>query len=169
MRLDINEKYYKFCPNCKTKLQRKPIHGLERLFCPKCDFVFWNNPKPSTSIILSHQGKVLMLKRARNPLKGYWVLPGGYLEYGEKPEDGIRRETKEEIGKEVKVEKLVGVYLDDNDPRGISVDITYSGKGSLKVTLSEEHDEFEYFPLDKLPDKIAYQQREAISDWAKAI
>jgi NADH pyrophosphatase NudC (nudix superfamily) len=96
MSLSVHEKYYKFCPSCKVKLERKLIDGRERFFCPNCDFVFWNNPKPVVSILLHDNGRILMIQRANEPLKDYWCLPGGYVNYDEKLEEAIRRE---EIGR----------------------------------------------------------------------
>lgn len=54
--------------------------------------------------------EVLLVERAREPLKGYWSLPGGVLEVGELAEEAVRREVREETGLEVQVGKLVHVF-----------------------------------------------------------
>lgn len=167
MSLSPHEKYYKFCPNCKTKLARKLIDGRERFFCPKCDFIFWNNPKPVVSILFRGGNKILLLKRANEPLKDYWCLPGGYINYDETPEEAVKRETKEEASIDAAVEDLIGVYQIDNDPRGINIDIIFFGKSKGGIQLSDEFQDFGYFETDKLPDKIAYKHREAINDYLK--
>jgi len=51
--------------------------------------------------LIFEDGKILLVERAKDPLKGYWSLPGGILETGEKLEEGIRREVREETGLEV--------------------------------------------------------------------
>lgn len=104
MSLSIREKYYKFCPSCKTDLKRKIIDGRERLFCPNCDFIFWNDPKPAVSILLPQGEGILMLQGANEPSKDYWCLPGGYVNYGETPQEAVKRETKEETGADVSEE-----------------------------------------------------------------
>lgn len=115
----VHEKLYKFCPTCRTKLKRKLIDRRKLLFCSDCSFTFWNNPKPVTSVILHTNGKIMLLQRANKPLKNYWCLPGGYIDYEETPEEAIRRETKEEVSFEIgQLGSLVGVYRIDNDPRG---------------------------------------------------
>ena len=53
---------------------------------------------------------MLLVERGREPLKGYWSLPGGVLETGETLEDGLRREVREETGLEVKVSRLFEVF-----------------------------------------------------------
>ncbi|OGB73172.1 hypothetical protein A2Y26_03570 [candidate division CPR2 bacterium GWD2_39_7] len=116
-------------------------------------------------MLLENEGKVLLIKRSNEPLKDYWCLPGGYVNYGEEPTDAAIREAKEETDLDVKIEGLAGVYMIDNDPRGINIDIIYLGKilgGNLK--LNEEASEANYFDPDNLPNLIAYRHREAIED-----
>ena len=164
--INPREKKFKFCPTCSTELIRKKIDRRNLLACPNCSFIFWNNPKPVTSVILEREGKILLLKRGKEPLKGLWVLPGGYIDYEEKPEQAILRETKEETNLDIKITKLINVYQIDNDPNGINLDIIYAGKivsGAIKT--NEESAEYNFFALDELPELIAYKHREAILDW----
>ena len=60
--------------------------------------------------LILRRGRVLLVERGRQPLKGYWSLPGGVLETGETLEDGLRREVREETGLEVKVSRLFEVF-----------------------------------------------------------
>lgn len=60
--------------------------------------------------LIFRRGRVLLVERGREPLKGCWSLPGGVLETGETLEDGIRREVREETGLEVKVSRLFEVF-----------------------------------------------------------
>ncbi len=156
---------YTFCPSCATPLQRTLVDGNQRLACPACGFIFWNNPKPTTSIILAKDGNVLLLRRAHEPFKGYWVLPGGYVEYDEDPQTTIVRETKEETGLDVIVGGIVTTYLIDTDPRGNSVDIVFEGTVTGGTLTLQEHTQAEFFVPEKLPDPIAYKHREAIAIW----
>ncbi len=52
---------------------------------------------------------LLLIKRKYNPDAGYWSIPGGHLDLGEKTETGAEREAQEETGFKVKVTKLAGI------------------------------------------------------------
>jgi 8-oxo-dGTP diphosphatase len=60
--------------------------------------------------IIIDSGRVLLVERGREPLKGYWSLPGGVLEVGEKLEEGVRRETLEETGLEIEPLSVVQIF-----------------------------------------------------------
>lgn len=165
--MDIREQFYKYCPNCKKKLIKKLVDNISRLCCLDCGFIFWNNPTPVVSVVIHKNGEVAMLKRAKEPFKGYWVLPGGYINVEETVQEAVIREAKEEANIEITLEKLIGVYRIDDDPRGINIDIIYSAQSKGNVALSPEDSEFKYYKLNSLPELIAYKHREAIGDWSK--
>jgi 8-oxo-dGTP diphosphatase len=51
--------------------------------------------------LIFHRGRILMAQRGKEPLKGWWSLPGGALEVGESLDFAIRREVREETGLEI--------------------------------------------------------------------
>lgn len=53
---------------------------------------------------------MLLVRRAKSPLAGYWSLPGGVLETGERLEEGIRREVREETGLRVRPLHVVEIF-----------------------------------------------------------
>ncbi len=59
------------------------------------------------AVVVDDTDRVLVIQRSDN---GAWQLPGGILELDETPEDGMRREVREETGVEVRPERLTGVY-----------------------------------------------------------
>jgi 8-oxo-dGTP diphosphatase len=54
--------------------------------------------------------RVLLVRRASEPLKGEWSVPGGMLELGEKLRDGVCRETLEETGLQVEAGEVLDVF-----------------------------------------------------------
>jgi 8-oxo-dGTP diphosphatase len=60
--------------------------------------------------VIVHRNCVLLVRRATEPLKGEWSVPGGMLELGEKLRDGVRREVLEETGLEVKPIDVLDVF-----------------------------------------------------------
>lgn len=55
-------------------------------------------PVVGVGAVIVHAGRVLLIERANEPLKGEWSLPGGALELGETLEEGVVREVEEETG-----------------------------------------------------------------------
>jgi 8-oxo-dGTP diphosphatase len=64
-------------------------------------------PLVGVGAIIIHQSKILIVKRANEPAKGLWSVPGGVVELGEYLHKAIKREVKEETGLEVGIERLI--------------------------------------------------------------
>jgi len=94
-----------FCSRCGGEATRRVPHGedRERDVCLRCGAVHYQNPRVVVGTVVLHEGTVLLCRRAIEPRRGTWTLPGGFLEIGESASDGARRETREETGVEVRV------------------------------------------------------------------
>ncbi len=62
------------------------------------------------AVVLDAELRVLLVRRGQEPLLGEWSLPGGALELGERLEDGVRREVREETGLDIEPEEIVAVF-----------------------------------------------------------
>lgn len=67
-------------------------------------------PLVAVGALIIHKKKVLLARRAKDPFKGEWSLPGGAVEVGETVEDAVRREVCEETGIEVEITGVAGIY-----------------------------------------------------------
>jgi 8-oxo-dGTP diphosphatase len=68
------------------------------------------HPLPGVGALILRRNSILLVQRARNPLKGYWSLPGGLIEPGEKIADALKREVLEETGLIVRPKKLFEIF-----------------------------------------------------------
>jgi mutator protein MutT len=64
-------------------------------------------PMVSVGAVIVDEGRVLLVRRGNEPMKGHWTLPGGLLELGETLSDGVMREVREETGLIVEVLELI--------------------------------------------------------------
>lgn len=87
-----------------------PLDGDKRLVCSNCGFVVYQNPVPTVLAYISKGDKVLLVKRAINPYKGYWDLPGGFVELGQTIESALKREIKEELGVEINTMSFISSF-----------------------------------------------------------
>lgn len=62
------------------------------------------------AIVVREDGCVLLVRRRQPPRAGEWSLPGGLVELGERLEEAVQREVREECGIEIQVGPLVGVF-----------------------------------------------------------
>ena len=97
-----------YCSNCGEKNNFGQIDGNIRYHCSSCKTIHYQNPKPTATLILPKDDSVLFVRRAFEPAKGAWSLPGGFLELGETLEEGAKRELKEETNLNGEVVKLIG-------------------------------------------------------------
>lgn len=103
-------------------------------------------------MILIEDGKVLLIRRAREPFKGEWAIPGGRIEDDETAEQCAIREMKEETGLDTEIDRLVGIYSDpDRDPRGIIAAAYIVRKTGGELRSGSDAAEARWFSLDKLP------------------
>jgi len=90
-----------FCSDCGQTLEQKMVENRERLYCPNCSQINWQNPKPVAWTLLQKGKDYLLVKRAEEPDKGQWDIPGGFLEINESFKKAAVRELKEESNIEV--------------------------------------------------------------------
>ena len=78
--------------------------------CTACGFVFYIDPKLAVIALVPYQGGLVMVRRSIEPGYGLWVVPGGFVDVGEKVEAAVVRETREEASLNVRVVRLLNVH-----------------------------------------------------------
>ena len=88
----------------------------------------YRNPTPTVDTIIQKDSQILLVKRKNEPFKGYFALPGGFVNEGEKVEVAAKREVMEETALDVELVDILGVYSDPNrDPRGHIMSTVFIG------------------------------------------
>ncbi|MFZ2150361.1 MAG: NUDIX domain-containing protein [Minisyncoccia bacterium] len=110
-------------------------------------------------VIFDEKGRVLLVHRRDYDL---WNLPGGNLETGESPVEGVKREVKEETGFDVEIIKLFAVY---NKLGKNSINFSFLCRiTGGEATLNDEADQIEYFEIDKIPKNTVPKHVDSIMD-----
>ena len=100
----------KYCHFCGDRLTEKFHEGRVRLFCNSCQSPIYENPVPASCLVtIDEQERLLLVRRSVDPKKGWWCLPGGFMELQETPEEAGLRELAEETGLSGKIDMLLGV------------------------------------------------------------
>lgn len=158
----------KFCSACGCVLEDKFLEGRMRKWCSICKEIAYCNPLPVVACILTlDEGRsILLVKRAFDPKKGFWCLPGGYVEYGESTPEAAAREFKEETNLGVEATGLAAVVSSDGPTWRQIIVLGYfvSATGSLDaIKAGDDAKEVRSFPFDDLPE-IAFRTHSEIID-----
>jgi 8-oxo-dGTP diphosphatase len=120
-------------------------------------------------VLIENEHGILLVQRAHDPYAGWWMLPAGFVEYGEQAWDTAVREAEEETGLRVELTGLQGLYYGADDPRGVSHLAVYGARvvgGELYP--ADDACAIETFARDSLPERIAFENhRAAIDAWAR--
>lgn len=164
---------FRFCPRCGGRLSAGHPDGCadepEQPICDACGFIFWQNSKPCAAVLVLKDGRLLLVKRAVEPFKGQWDVPGGFLNEGEHPEAGAVRELREETGLEIRLTGLVGIFMgmDYYTTGGATLNVFYTGEvAGGEETAGSDATALRWFAFDEIPEQVAFAcNREAIRAW----
>jgi 8-oxo-dGTP diphosphatase len=118
-----------------------------------------SNDEPSaTSITLAvgaiviRDNHLLMVRRAQEPARGLWSVPGGKVERSEYLTDALKREVLEETGLEIDVGELAGFFeVIGDDDHYVIMDFLSTYSGSDVPRSGDDVDRVRWVPLDEVP------------------
>src|SRR5689334_5818548 len=114
-----------------------------------------NRPQLAVSAVIFRDGKVLLVRRARSPGKGFWSLPGGRVEFGESLHTALTREVDEEAGLEIDIVALAGwrEVLPGAGGGGHYLIMSFAARWKAnEPRLNEEHDDFKWVEPGRFGD-----------------
>lgn len=150
MKLELPE--YHFCPLCAAPVRVVQSEGRHRPVCTRCGHIIYVNPYPAACLVVIREGRLLLTRRAIEPQFGEWCLPGGFLEWGESPEEGAGRELLEETGLSAGTIDLFGAYDSITGLRRHVLLLAYVvRKWTGEPVAGDDASEVAWYDLDAVP------------------
>jgi len=132
----------------------------------------YDYPRPAVTvdaaIFRRHSGswEILLIQRGREPFKGMWALPGGFVEMDETLEEAVVRELKEETGLEgIHLEQLHTFSAVNRDPRHRTISTIFWGISTMELSnalAGDDASDAKWHEIDRLPE-LAFDHAEVMS------
>lgn len=134
----------------------------------------YRNPVPTVDSIIQRDSQILLVRRKKEPFKNHLVLPGGFVNEGERVEDAAKREVKEETALDIELMDILGVYSEpERDPRGHIMSTVFIAKISLgndKIEAEAQDDAaaIEWIDIEQVDNVgLGFDHKKIISDFKK--
>lgn len=160
--MSVNAQNFVYCPICAKTLEVRTEEERQIKICLGCNEKYYPKHdiavagivvKYNTFSYLGPHFETLMVLRNREPRKGLWSFPAGFVNFGEHPDDALAREISEEIGLSIVRSKLIEEVVSDDDPRSPKqqskfYQIVVTGK--IKNRDKEENTQIVWWILDSV-------------------
>jgi ADP-ribose pyrophosphatase YjhB (NUDIX family) len=155
---------WRFCPRCGAAGE----HRGPSFACPACGHVEWSNPAPGAQALIEQGGRVLLGRRGREPSRGLWDLPGGFVDEYEHPLDALHRELREETGLEIEPVEFLGIWMQPYEARNVLCLTWVARPTGGDERAGDDLVELRWFAPEELPapDELAFETYvEILSLW----
>jgi ADP-ribose pyrophosphatase YjhB (NUDIX family) len=160
---------FRYCPDCGSPLAppETPTERLTAQVCDACAAVHFRNAKPCAGALVTRDRQVLLGRRAIEPGKGMWDIPGGFLEPWEHPADAAIREVAEETGLRVLTTKLLTVVMDTYQDQFYTLNVYYLADiVDGQPCAADDLEELRWFTPASLPADFAFAHcRRVLEAW----
>lgn len=157
--------HIRFCVRCGAEMEVRDLAGLPRKACQRCDHVHFTDPKVGVGVVVLRENRLLLVRRAMEPERGKWALPGGFLDAGEDPRAKAAQEAWEEAGVEVEVTEVVDVF--GGTTGGADLFVLYAARWvSGEPRAGDDADGAAFFDADALPELAFESTRESVRRWS---
>jgi len=127
----------------------------------------WPRPMVTVDAVVfgffKNKAKLLLINRKKEPFKGRWALPGGFVGIDEEVEEAVARELAEETGlANIRLEQMHTFGKCGRDPRGRQITIAFMGvakKGLTKIKAGDDAIKAKWFDIEKLPKDLAFDHK----------
>lgn len=156
---------WRYCPSCGTVLDingsvTDPQAAQVAQVCSACGLARYANPTPVAAALVETPEGIVLVHNRDWPAKVFGLVTG-FVETGESPDDTARREVKEELGLDARLDHLIGFYpLRETNQLVVAYALTASGD----ITLTDEIDDFRIVPREKLRS-WSFGTGPAVRDW----
>jgi NAD+ diphosphatase len=104
----FSQTHFTFCPKCGgRKILPRQENGIQ---CPDCGYVYFHNCASAVSALIETPQGIVLIQRQLAPKRGYFDLPGGFVDYGESLEEALAREVREELNVEIENLRYLGSF-----------------------------------------------------------
>jgi len=157
-----------FCQHCGDRTEAMERDGKLRPVCVACGFVSYLDPKLAAGVIVARDGLLLFGRRGPGAREaGKWSFPAGFVERGERVEDAAIRETREEVGLDVTLVRLIGLFSETGETVVLAVYEAESSSG--EAVPGDDIEAIGWFEPDNLPELAFARDRKIVSLWLKGI
>lgn len=152
------------CQRCGGDTTVRRVDGRERPVCRDCGAVTYLDPKLAVAVVIERDGAILLGRRGPGArAAGKWSFPAGFVERGEPVEAAAIRETREETGLLVELDRLIGLYSQAGETVVLAVYAATAAAG--ETVAGDDLDEIGWFLLDALPELAFPHDARLVADW----